>query len=366
MYDMLKNWWPVIVLTAVGGGVIGWRNRPTAVGSPAIVLEPPEVRLVEDPLEGDEVKINLQLRNTSSAPVVVKTATTSCGCIGLATRDGDLRKAPIRLSPGQSIPWLVTIRTLNRIGNQSFNIRLDYEAGGVPGHVESTTRLNVLAGWSKEPYMLSFEDIDIGREVTGEVDIYDAIPDPGIPIETILSSDPKHLRAELVAAAGDEARKAELFGADSQLKMRYVLRAHLNPGEETAGELCEAAVTIVPKDPKRPNLYIPVLYRTRAPAYTLSPKGLTISTREDRRALTREIVCRPAAGASRSLRVKHKPDYAEVTIRPDEDAILVGVRLNVAGGEVLAADYISLCGTSDDVELVKIPIRFLHEEWGHH
>lgn len=307
---------PSITIASLGlaGGTLihAWSRAEERV-----VLMPPRVELVEDPLEPVIVKVNLQLWNRDSRPIRVTRASASCGCMGLVTRGNVPLTSPVEAPPGGTLPWQVAIATQNRVGRQSYQVRIEYlTAGGRTERVEAAVNLNVRAGLRAEPLGLVLHDIEPGIEQTHMLDIYDSYPDPGIRLAGVTSSAPSVLRAELVPVRSSTEGGALDYATSAKLKLRRRLRVTLAPTEVTP--LTEESLTLRPEDPEAEPLLVPVVYSTARPAYAVAPRSLTLIAKADGR-VVRRVRCRLAEGVAPDLRVLRAPDFATVTIADAEE-----------------------------------------------
>lgn len=359
MIAFRRFWLPVFSVLCLGLAV-GVLYRVIVRQNRSVLVEPPELYFAEEPIEGDPLDFRFQVRNRSGSPITITRAVPSCGCMELKTAGGYPMNSPIHLDAGEVAPFQVAIRTRNRIGNQQFQVKMEYrDDRGSTFPLLATSHVTIRSGWRADPYALTLHDLEPGKETVRFVDIYDALPGNGVAVQDVSESDPSAIQVQLERAPKGGPAADNLFGAGTSLRKRHRLRVTLLP-EAESGVIRQATITLAPTEANRPSLTIPVVWSTKPPAYRLSPSGLTLFMAKGGARISREVQCLVATGSNANLRVSAKPDWAEVTIGtlgPEGRRITVAIdpaRLK----EFRAGEVVLAAGDATE-PVARIPIRLL-------
>jgi hypothetical protein len=352
----------LVIAVSVAGMLVGGSYgvyRRYGGNREAVLLEPSFVELAESPLEGDTVKVHLTLWNKSKGQVRVDRAKSSCGCSTLVTRGNVPLTTPITLRAGESLPWCASIATKDVIGRMEIDLLIQSSVEGGTVDSASTIRMDVRPGWFAEPNHFFSYGVEPGAWIEREVLIYDAHADPGVQLQELVSSHPDRLKAVVQSLrdvpTSERTKKLPVEG-DVTVTLRYRLRVSYLA--ESANELSQGWLTLVPKDEKHGRIAIPVVCKAEAALYLLSPGHLTFVGLRAGEKVARTVQCVVRAGAPSDLRVLRCPDFAKVDVlKSDLTTSILKVECVVPAGEGNGGSVVLAAG-SDSREVANLPIAF--------
>lgn len=258
-------------LVCAVGLAAGFGMRQVLIPDEHVAIHPATVDVESGHIEGEPLKVLFELTNESRSALTVKSVSGSCGCMAISTGDAPL-KTPFVLEPGDTIPITLSIATLARVGPQTFSLWV--AAQGRRGPLEpvgATVHVNLLGTLRAQPSMVIFRRAKTGAEVSAEVELADMLPDPGVRVRDVTSSNPDSLRIDVVSRSGPST----MFGQSVAAQSRATLKISYRP-DATEGRVQEM-ISIVPENREFPTLQIPVYCDIADGPYRFVPHGLTIT-----------------------------------------------------------------------------------------
>jgi len=308
---MSRLGWVITAGVCAAGLIAGVALRPLVLPSGHIALHPAEVQLKEGHIEGEPLEIHFELSNESRSAVTVTTVSASCGCMALSGNDGPI-ETPFTLDAGSTLSVALNIATAARVGTQTFVLGVAAEGPrGSPLETRAVVRVNLLGALRASQEKVVFRDVKQGTTLSAEIDLADMLPNPGVEIREVRTSDQDSLRVELEPASGPSRVFGETVAAwaRARLKLSYVPTA-------TEGRIQEM-ITIVPRDSRYPTLQIPVYCEMAEPPIRFRPRGLSIPA-EAEPAFRRSVTLESQAPIT-SLSVVACPPGVDVQIEQSDD-----------------------------------------------
>lgn len=295
----------VVIVICAAGLAAGFGIREVLSPAGQIAIYPAHVQFKDGHVEGEPLEVHFDLKNESSRAVTITSLGTSCGCMAVSGTDGAL-KPPFVLEKWDTCPLTLTIATAGRVGRQTFNLATTADAGrGVTLQAQSEVGATLLSALRAEPSMVIFRRAKPGSQLSAEVKLADALPDPGVRIREIKSSNDETLRVKIEGKSGT----SPMFGDGVDAHARGLLKLVYTPNI-TEGQIQET-VTIVPEDSRHPTLRIPVYCEIAEAPYKLTPSGITIGQTSEN-AFTRTVIFQ--SDDPHEVSVARKPDGIEVEI----------------------------------------------------
>ena len=268
---MTRTGWMMVAGVCAAGLVLGVVARPFVFPRGRIALHPASVQLKEGHIEGAPLEVHFELANESRQSATVKSIGTSCGCMALTGKDGPL-VVPFSLEPGATVPITLSIGTAARIGSQTFALAIAAEGPhGSALEARAEVRVNLLGTLRSNERMVIFRDVTPGTPLSAEIQLADMLPDPGVEIREVRTSNEGNLRVELKPTSGP----SDIFGESVAANARATLKVTYTP-DATEGRIQEM-ITIVPDDSRYPVVQIPVFCEMAEPPLRLRPRGLSLS-----------------------------------------------------------------------------------------
>jgi Protein of unknown function (DUF1573) len=260
-----------VAVVCTVGLTVGFSMRRVLFPKERIAVYPSTVRLNDGNIEGQPLEIHFELKNESRWALTVKSVSASCGCMAISADDRPL-KTPFVLDGGGTLPITLSIATVARIGPQTFSLWVHAEGPHGPLEtVAGTVQVNLLGTLRAQPSMVIFRRAKTGAALSAEVELADMLPDPGVRIREVTTSNPDNLRVDVV----DRSAPSTVFGQSvtahcrATLKILYVPRASKGRVQEM--------ISIVPENKEFPTLRIPVYCEIAEGPYRFVPQGLTIT-----------------------------------------------------------------------------------------
>jgi|GEM_PF-5419761 len=242
-----------------------------------LVFNPANINVYDPIFEPDTPSYTLTIANTSRGPIILKGITGSCGCMNLTIGPRKDLHPPLSIEPDTELPVTATIATANRIGPQRYEIIANYESGGISFRSSANINLLVNSGWRAVPHELVCTDLEPGETRTEIVNIYDTFPDPGLQCKEVRSSAIEKVQATfapLGEKAGEVVSPLKYGNSTITIKPRFRLLVNIRaPLEEPKSS---ANITVLPADPKRLPLTIPVILQNKTPEITVQPSYLFV------------------------------------------------------------------------------------------
>jgi len=245
----------------------GRRNGMELV--PASAIAPSVVR------EYESVAFDFHIKNTSQEEILWEEIGGSCRCVKFTQPSGEAFPFPVRISPGGSVPFRLTVRTGGVLGDQSYRIaasgrgaKAEYSATGEVG-------LNVAAGLRVNPTYVRFDADESSFDQSVRIVVYDNYPGDGVYVDSISSTRPDLIafQVENVSDDGNEAESVPLFDG---LKPRRILRVGLTDEGKSVREQTFTSLTIRPASNSHPAVEIPVEIRPARPSVHFSPSIVVV------------------------------------------------------------------------------------------
>jgi Protein of unknown function (DUF1573). len=352
------------VIIAASGYSAGWLIT-SLFGSmetnSAVTLEPQEVVLISPVEEYSEVLVPLSITNQSKYSVSIAGVTSSCGCTKVLIGKDGSAAVPFELKAGESIPLQGTIDTSEIRGDRQIRFAVDARIGDKSLTNISSIVVHVLPGLRciSPPEMIQDNDGD-----TAEIDVSfyigDAFVDPGIEIDSISSSDPEKLRADIQSILGVSAFETSEDAPEWQKRFRnrYEVQVHIL---RDTGPF-EGRLTVHPKDTKYKPLTIPIKYSGSQRKGQVFPPEIIIprSDIQEEEFLRREIrIVSPKTDPPELLHPIAAPPGVEVnSISKTNNEWLVDVSICPSVSKEERIQPLVL-GNAKGQKFVEIPISFL-------
>jgi len=219
-----------------------------------ILLEPSNLILTRFINECDLLSIPLTFHNNSESNIKILETRMSCGCQSITTTNEQPLSIPFDLKPGQSLPLELTIDTCGKEGKQYLSLGFFFESEGQNKFVTSDVTFFVRPGLRlyTPPLFKDLADNDELESIFHEIIITDGFCDPGIEIESVVSSSPDKICVKLKKT---ENETVDLITEGIEVKKRWKIEANLLAANEGMREY----ITVYPKNKKYSALQIPVV-----------------------------------------------------------------------------------------------------------
>jgi hypothetical protein len=295
----------VVIVICAGGLAAGVGIRGVLSPPGQIAIYPSQVQFKDGHVEGEPLEAHFELKNESSRAVTITAMQGSCGCMDLSGTDGAF-KPPFVLEKWGTRPLTLTIVTAGRVGRQTLNLSITADAGrGTSLQVQAEVGATLLSALRAEPNMVIFRRAKPGSQLSADVKLADALPDPGVRIREIRTSNDETLRVKMEEESGTSPMFGDGVDGHARGLLKLVYTPNVNEGR------IQETVTIVPEDGRYPTLQIPVYCEIAEAPYKFTPSGITIA-QTSKNAFTRTVVFQSAD--PREVSVARKPDGIEVEI----------------------------------------------------
>jgi hypothetical protein len=303
---MNRAWLFTILGVCAAGLTAGFGIRPLLFPEARIAIYPSEIEFKEGHIQGESLETHFELKNESSRPITVTSVRASCGCMVVAGKNGSLT-TPFTLENGAIFPVTLGVATGSRTGPNSFYLSVTAQGPyGTPAEANATVRVNLLAGLRTEPSAVIFRRVKTGAQLSAEVKLADMFPDPGVRVRELKLSNDKTMRVELEPESG----RSDIFGASAAANARGKLKLSYVP--DVAEGRIQEMITIIPEDPRFPQVQVPVYCEIAERAYRFTPGGLTIGPTAG--TTFRRIVVFQSDEPETSLSVRQTPEGITVEI----------------------------------------------------
>lgn len=298
-----------VILTGIAIGMIISGGRPI---DRAVRIEPRLVKPNQPAIENTTVEASFELVNGSTAPLIVKEARGTCGCMGIETEKGPL-SSPITLAAGAKLPWRVRISTQGKSGPEEHGLQILCEQNGKPLSVSTVVSMVIQPSWHFFPPLVQIDDASPQSTVTAEIGLYCGAD---LPFESLAPPRVTPNNAAEVEWIDEPSTGSipELIDVrEAPAKRRRVLKVSMRAGD--AGTVNNLRIDLPSKDQNGTVASASMICRSIREPYELIPPVVIVSSSSVEEFVHQVVRCRFNRGASGPLRIGKCPDHIQVALK---------------------------------------------------